>query len=146
MAIYLIATVILSYPLAFHPKSLSRLDNGDARLNAWAISWVAHQVVHDPLRLFEANTFHPLPHSLAYSEHLAALGVLALPILWLTDNLVLTTNLLLLLAMFASALGMYWLARTLTGSHLASLLAGIFFSFATFRFNRLPHLQMQLYA
>ncbi len=144
--IYAVATVVLSYPLAFHPSSLSRLDNGDARLNAWAMSFVAHQVVHDPLSLFEANTFHPLPHSLAYSEHLALLGVLALPLLLFTDDLVLTNNLLLLFSMWATAMGMYFLARTLTRNHLASLLAGLFFSFAAFRFNRLPHIQMQLYA
>ncbi len=144
--VYAVATLALSYPLALHPASFSRLDNGDARLNAWAMSWVAHQVVHDPLNLFEANTFHPLPHSLAYSEHLALLGVLSLPILWLTDDLVLTNNLLLLFSMWASAMGMYVLARTLTRNHLASLLAGLFFSFAAFRFNRLPHIQMQLYA
>ncbi len=144
--IYALATVVLSYPLAFHPASLSRLDNGDARLNAWAMSWVAHQVVHDPLRLFDANTFHPLPHSLAYSEHLALLGILALPLLRLTDDLVLTNNLLLLFSMWGSAMAMYVLARTLTRNHLASLLAGLFFSFAGFRFNRLPHIQMQLYA
>jgi hypothetical protein len=146
LLVYAVATLVLSYPLAFQPGSLSRLDNGDARLNAWAISWVAHQAVQDPLRLFEANTFHPLPHSLAYSEHLAFLGILALPLLRFTDDLVLTNNLLLLASMWASAMAMYFLARTLTRHHLASLLAGLFFSFASFRFNRLPHLQMQLYA
>jgi hypothetical protein len=144
--LFALATLVLSYPLALHPASLSRLDNGDARLNAWAISWVAHQVLHEPFHLFDGNTFHPLPNSLAYSEHLALLGVLAVPLLSFTDDLVLTTNLLLLFSMFVSALGMYWLARTLTSSHLASLLAGLFFSFALFRFNRLPHIQMQLYA
>jgi hypothetical protein len=144
--VFAAATLVLSYPLAFHPKSLSRLDNGDARLNAWAISWVAHQVVRDPLRLFEANTFHPLPHSLAYSENLTVLGLMALPLLAATDDLVLTTNLLLLVSMFAASMSMYWLARVLTGSQGASVLAGVFFSFASFRFNRLPHLQMQFYA
>ncbi len=144
--LYGLATVVLSYPLAFHPSSLSRLDNGDARLNAWAMSWVAHQVAHDPLSLFEANTFHPLPHSLAYSEHLAVLGILALPLLRVTNDLVLTNNLLLLVSMWATAVAMYVLARALTRNHLASLLAGLFFSFASFRFNRLPHIQMQLYA
>jgi hypothetical protein len=144
--IFAAATAVLSYPLALHPASLSRLDNGDARLNAWAISWVAHQVVQDPLRLFEANTFHPLPHSLAYSENLTALGIMALPLLAATDDLVLTNNLLLLFSMFAAAMAMYWLAQVLTGSHVAAVLAGFFFSFATFRFNRLPHLQLQFYA
>jgi hypothetical protein len=91
--IYAVATVVLSYPLALDPASLSRLDNGDARLNAWAMSWVAHQVVHDPLRLFEANTFHPLPHSLAYSEHLALLGILCASASPLHRRSVLTGNL-----------------------------------------------------
>ena len=144
--IFAVATVVLTYPLAFHPASLSRLDNGDARLNAWAISWVSYQLTHDPFRLFEANTFYPLPHSLAYSEHLTVQGILALPLLLLTDDLVLTNNLILLFSIFASALGMYWLAHALTGSHRAALLAGLFFAFAPFRFNRLPHIQVQLYA
>ena len=144
--IFVLATVVLSYPLAFSPASLSRLDNGDARLNAWAMSWVAHQLVHEPLELFDANTFYPLPLSLAYSEHLTVQGIMALPLLAVTNDLVLTNNLILLFAMFASALGMYLLAFSLTRSHLAAILAGLFFSFAPFRFNRLPHIQMQLYA
>jgi hypothetical protein len=146
VVVFALASVLLSYPLAFSPKSLSRLDNGDARLNAWAISWVAHQITEDPLRLFDANTFHPLPNSLAYSEHLSVLGIAALPLLHWTDNLVLTNNVLLLIAMFATAMSTYALVWSLTGSHLAAILAGLFFSFAPFRFNRLPHIQMQLYA
>jgi hypothetical protein len=144
--IFAIATVVLSYPLAFSPASLSRLDNGDARLNAWAMSWVAHQLVSDPLDLFNANTFYPMPRSLAFSEHLTVQGVLAIPLLALTNDLVLTNNLITLFAMFASALGMYLLVFSLTRSHLAALLGGLFFSFAPFRFNRLPHIQVQLYA
>lgn len=140
------ATLVLTYPLATRPSSLSRFDNGDARLNAWAISWVSHQLAQDPFRLFEANTFHPLPHSLAFSEHLTLHGLLALPLLRLSDDLTLTTNLLLLGYIWFSACAMYWLVKTLTGSHAAALLAGLFFSFAPFRFNRLPHIQMQLYA
>jgi len=144
--VYAVATAVLSYPLAFQPASLSPLDDDAARRNAWAMSWVAHQVVHDPLRLFEANTFHPQPHSLAYSENLALPGILALPLLRFTDDLVLTNNLLLLFSMWATAMAMYFLGRTLFRNHLASLLAGLFFSFAAFRFNRLPYIQMQLYA
>ena len=144
-ALFFVATLVLSYPLALHPATSSRFDNGDARLNAWAISWVAHQILHDPLHLFDANTFYPLPHSLAYSEHLTVEGLIALPLLALTNDLTLTTNLVLLFAMFSSAFGMYLLAHTLTRDHLAALAAGLFFSFAPFRFNRLPHIQMQLY-
>jgi hypothetical protein len=138
--------LVLTYPLALHPASLGRFDNGDARLNAWAMSWVAHQVIHDPLHLFQANTFHPLPNTLAFSEHLFVPGLMTLPLLQLTNDLVLSHNLVLLLSIFLSAIGMYALTVSLTGSRLAGILAGLFFSFAPFRFNRLPHIQMQLYA
>jgi hypothetical protein len=72
-------------------------------------------------------------------------GIIAVPILWLSDDLVLTFNLLLMFGMVISALGMYVLMRTLTNHRGAALLCGLFFSFASFRFVRLPHLQMQLY-
>jgi hypothetical protein len=143
--VYIVATVALTYPLAFHPASLGRLDNADAQLNAWAMSWVAHQVVNDPFHLFQANIFYPLPNTLAFSEHLFIPGLIALPILRLSDDLVLTFNMVLLVSIFVSALGMYVLVRVLTGNHTAALLSGLFFSFATYRFVRLPHIQMQLY-
>ena len=145
-ALFAMVTLAVTYPLALHPASLGRFDNGDARLNAWAMSWVAHQVVRDPIHLFEANTFYPLPRTLAFSEHLFVPGLMTLPPLLLTNDLVLSYNLVLLFSIFLSALGMYLLTFSLTGSRLAGILAGIFFSFAPFRFNRLPHLQMQLYA
>ena len=145
-AVFAFATLVLTYPLATSPASLGRFDNGDARLNAWAVSWVAHQVVHDPLRLFDANTFYPLAKTLAFSEHLFVPGLMTLPLLLVTNDLVLSYNLVLLASIFLSALGMYLLTFSLTGGRVAGILAGLFFSFAAFRFNRLPHLQMQLYA
>lgn len=144
--VFAVATLVLTYPLATSPASLGRFDNGDARLNAWAISWVAHQVVHDPIHLFDANTFYPLQKSLAFSEHLFVPGLIALPLLLVTNDLVLSYNLILLASIFSSALGMYFLTTSFGGGRIAGILAGLFFSFAAFRFNRLPHLQMQLYA
>ncbi len=145
-SIFAIATVALTYPLAIHPTSLGRFDNGDARLNAWAMSWVANQLIHDPLHLFQANTFYPLANTLAFSEHLFVPGLMALPLLELTNDLVLSYNLVFLFSIFLSAVGMYVLTVSLTGSRLAGIVAGLLFSFAPYRFNRLPHIQMQLYA
>jgi hypothetical protein len=142
---YVAATIVLTYPLAFHPSSLSRLDNGDAQLNAWAVSWVGHQILNNPRELFQANTFYPLPNSLAFSEHLFVPGLIALPILLASDDLVFTYNMLLLISIFLSAAGMYLLVASLTGNRTAALLSGLFFSFASYRFVRLPHIQMQLY-
>jgi hypothetical protein len=145
LLLYVVATVLLTYPLALHPSSHSRLDNADAQLNAWAISWVAHQAPRNPLELFQANTFHPLPNSLAFSEHLFLPGVIAAPILSISNDLVLTNNALLFFGIVLSALGMYVLVYRLTQDPLAAFLAGLFFSFAPYRFVRLPHIQMQIY-
>ena len=145
-SIFAIATVALTYPLAIHPTSLGRFDNGDARLNAWAMSWVANQLIHDPLHLFQANTFYSLANTLAFSEHLFVPGLMALPLLELTNDLVLSYDLVFLFSIFLSAVGMYVLTVSLTGSRLAGIVAGLLFSFAPYRFNRLPHIQMQLYA
>jgi hypothetical protein len=143
---YALATLALAYPLSFHPARLGRFDNGDARLNAWVISWVSHQLGADPLRLFEANIFHPLPHTLAFSEHLLIPGLLAMPLLSATNDLVLTYNLITLTAIFTSALAMYVLVASLSGSQAAALVSGLAFAFTPYRFDQLPHLQMQLYA
>lgn len=146
VAIFGLATVALTYPLSFHPSNRGPFGDPIAEANAWTLSWVAHQVTSQPLRLFEANRFYPLPQALAYSEHLFVPGLLATPLLRLTDDLVLTHNLVLLSAIFASALGMYLLVMLLTGNGSAAILAGLFFSFAPLRFEWLGELQIQLYA
>jgi hypothetical protein len=136
----------LTYPLSLHPSNRGPFGDPIDEEYAWTLSWVAHQVVSHPLELFEANRFYPLPQALAYSEHLFVPGLLATPLLWLTDDLVLTHNLVLLGAIFASALGMYLLVSLLTGSCSAAILAGLFFSFAPLRFAWLNELPIQLYA
>ena len=71
---------------------------------------------------------------------------MTLPLLKTTNDLVLSYNLVFLFSIFLSAVSMYVLTVSLTGSRLAGIVAGLLFSFAPYRFNRLPHIQMQLYA
>ena len=52
-------TVIHTWPLATDLPHLSRVDNADTELNAWAVSWIAHRLPRDPLHLFDANIFFP---------------------------------------------------------------------------------------
>jgi hypothetical protein len=113
--------------------------------NAWIVSWVSHQVMTHPSRLFDAGVYHPLPRGLTFSEHLIIPGLIALPLLRLTDDLVLTYNLILFFAMFSAALAMYLLTVSLTENRPAALLSGLFYSFAAYRLERLDLLQLQLY-
>ena len=78
-----------TWPLAGAPAHWSRIDNGDAALNIWAVNWVGSHLPHDPAHLFEANIFYPERHTLAYSEMMLVQGLLAVPIVELGGSPVL---------------------------------------------------------
>ena len=77
LAVFILLACIHTWPLAADPAHASRIDNGDAMLNTWAVAWVGHQLPRDPLNLFDANIFYPEPLTLAYSEAMIVQGVLA---------------------------------------------------------------------
>ena len=58
--------VAMTWPLARAPQAQLH-GNADVRGNAWAVSWVARQVVRDPLHLFDSNMYFPHTKSLAYA-------------------------------------------------------------------------------
>ena len=78
------------------PATLSRNDNGDTVLHEWIMAWVAHQVVANPLHLFDANIFYPERHTLAYSDHLFVQSMMGAPLLWAGASPVLVHNLVLM--------------------------------------------------
>jgi hypothetical protein len=130
-----------TWPLASDPARLSRNDNGDTQLNEWIVSWIAHQLPRDPLRLFDANIFHPEPRSLAFSEPLLVPGLLGAPLRWAGASPVLTYNLLLLVGFVGAGLAGYRLVHAWTGDALAGILAGTLLAFNAQTLSRLPHLQ-----
>src|SRR6185436_6757511 len=70
-------------------------------------------------------------------------GIVAAPMVWAGMRPVLVHNLLLLGAIGGSGLAMFALARHLTGSRGAGLLAGIVFAFAPYRFEHIMHMELQ---
>jgi len=68
--------------------------------------------------------------------------VVASPIYWLTGNLVITYNVVLLLTFPLCAMAMYALVHRLTGSAAGAFVAGLAFAFAPYRISQLPHIQM----
>ena len=139
--VFLFLAVVHTWPLVTGLDHLSR-HNDDEYLNAWAVSWVAHQLLSDPFRLFEANIFYPHEQALAYTEPLIVPGVMGVPILWLSGSPLLTYNLLLLLGLTLTALAMYGLVVSWSGDHWGGLLAGALLAFSTPMLTRLPHLQI----
>jgi hypothetical protein len=139
--LFAVLSLVLTYPLALHMADAVE-DRQDALLNVWITAWDGHQLLNDPLGLFDANIFHPYPRTLAYSELLLGNGLLALPITAATGNPVLGYNVALLLSFVLSGLGAYLLVLWLTRSPGAGLVAGTIFAFSAYRMTNLAQAQL----
>jgi len=137
---YLGLGVLVTWPLASDPGRLIT-PNADSYLNAWAMAWVVHQGLIDPAHLYDANTYHPLPLALAYTETLLPQALQALPVRLLGGSALLAYNLVLLATFPLAGLGAYLLARDLGASRVGALLAGLAFGFGAFRNEHLVHVQ-----
>ena len=141
MLLFALLTALHTWPLAAAPGTWSRMDNGDAQLNAWILAWVAHQLPRAPLELFDANIFHPARDTLAFSEPLIVPALVAGPILWLHGSPVLAHNLSLMAGLVLTALATYALVLRWTADRPAALLAGSLFAFNAHTLTRLAHIQ-----
>jgi hypothetical protein len=108
----------------------------------WMLAWNTHAFVHQPLSIFDANIFYPLPRTLAFSENLMGGGLIAAPFLWLTGNPVLAMNLVALLSAPLCALGAHLLGRRLGLSVWGAAVCGMVFGFSPPRFLRLDQLHL----
>ncbi len=141
-AAYGLAAVVWLSPLSLHLVD-HVYDPGDSFLNAWALAWDWRALGSQPLDLFQANIYYPARGSLAFSEHLLVPALLAGPVLSLTHNPILAHNLVLLLSFPLGGLGVYLLARRLSGSFWAGVLAGAMFAFCPYRTMQITRLQIE---
>ena len=142
VAVFVVLTGVLTFPLSLEPGTRALPLSADTRLFLWTLSWDVHALLHQPLRLFDANIFHPEPRTLAYSEHLVGSAVLGAPFLLATDNPVLALNVVVLLSCVLSGAGAFLLARQLGISTAGAFAAGVIFAFAPPRFTRLAQLHL----
>ena len=115
---------------------------GDPLLNAWILGWDADRLRHGLSGLWTAPPFYPYPDTLAYSEHLLGIAVPLAPIYWLTGNAVLLYNVALIGSFALAGIGMYLLARDLTGRRDAAVLAALAFMWCPNRAPHVTHLQV----
>ncbi len=141
LVLFTLLTVAHTWPLATAPGTLSRNDTADTVLHEWIMAWVAHQVVADPLHLFDANIFYPERHTLAYSDHLFVQSMMGAPLTWAGASPVLVHNLVLLagfaLTGWTACLVLWWW----TGSAIGGVVAGSLLAFNSFTLTRLPQIQ-----
>jgi hypothetical protein len=139
---YLCLAIVTTHPLWLHLAEAVPGDIGDPLLNTWILAWDTHALLTDPLHLFDANIFYPLPHTLAYSEHLLSTAALSLPLGLISGEPVVAYNLSLLLSFPLAGLGMYLLVLRWTSWRQAAFLAGLAFAFAPYRLASIAHLQL----
>ena len=133
--------VLHTWPLASAPGTLSRNDNGDFILHEWIMAWVSHQVVTNPLHLFDANIFYPERYTLAYSDHLFVQSMMGAPLLWAGASPVLVHNLVLMAGFALTGWTTSLVMKQWTGSWLAAIVSGTLVAFNAFTLTRLPQIQ-----
>jgi hypothetical protein len=139
-AFFIVLSIALTWPLAIGLDDTVS-DLGDPLLVTWILDWTSHALLHQPLHLFSAPMYYPTPLTLAYSEHLTGIAILLLPLHIVGVEPLVIYNIAMLLGFALSGYGAYVLARMFTKSIAASLIAGIFFAFVSFKFDHLAHLQ-----
>ncbi len=133
---------VMKWPVLRHLRSAVPEDLGDPLLQVWQLAWGAHAVVHQPRHLFDANTFFPLPRSLAFSDSLLGYAPLGALIGGGPQAAVVRYNLAFLLSYALASAGAYALARQLGCRPLAAGVAGVGFAYAPWHLAQEGHLQI----
>jgi hypothetical protein len=148
-AFYVVASLAMTWPLALDCAHSLPADFGDPLLNSYILAWgeghLTATLGGDLAaygRWWQANIFYPAPYALAYSEHLFAEIVIALPVWLATGNVILSYNFVFLASYALSGLGAFLLVRELTGRPRAALVAGLCFAFVPYRISQMPHVQV----
>jgi F5/8 type C domain len=139
--IYIAATAGIGRDVLAHASTAAMHDSGDPLLTAAILHWTT---THLPLSdaWWQFPIFYPTRDTLAFSEHLLGISVIATPLEWITGNVMVTYNVMALLTFPLSAVAMYALVWRLTRSHPAAFIGGLVFGFAPYRISQAPHIQM----
>ncbi|MEA2235016.1 MAG: hypothetical protein QOD83_4832, partial [Solirubrobacteraceae bacterium] len=140
-ALGVLLAVALHWPLALHLGDRIAQDLGDPLVQAWQVAWDGHALAHQPLRLFQANQFWPLPDSLAFSDALvgyAPAGLIGSGV----HAAVARYDVLFLLAYALCFAGAWLLARELGAGRVGAAAAGAAFAFAPWRLEQEGHLHV----
>ncbi len=142
LALFTLLTAVMTWPQAARLGSQAT-DHPDVYFNMWRFGWIAHALATSPGHILDGNIFYPEKRTLTFSDAMPVEAALAVPMLWAGVPPVLVHNLMLLGGIVLSALGIYVLARRLTGSAAAGITAGVVFAFAPYRFEHYMHMELQ---
>ena len=132
-------TALMTWPWVTRMRD-AVVDSGDPYLVAWMLWWDYHQTFTDPLKLFDANIFYPLPYTLAYSENCYGVALLFFPLFAIGLRPLTVHSVATFLGFAFCGYSAFRLTRTLTKSDGAAWVAGIIFAFVPYRFHLLSQL------
>src|SRR6478672_9103844 len=105
--------LVQAWPLPLQLGSVLPNDPGDPVLNTWILWWNARVLPLTP-GWWNGPMFHPAPGSLAFSEILLGLSIVASPLQWLGASPIVAYNLVFLVSTPLAAFFAYLLAWQLT--------------------------------
>ncbi len=136
---FLALAVVQTWPLALHMGNHSIGWQGDSYVMWWNLGWVKHSLLHLSNPFHTDALFAPQGTDLYLHTLNPVNAMLAMPLLLITDNVLLSWNVLLLIYLALSGMGGYALCYHVTKDRWASLFGGFVFAFA-------PHVMMQMNA
>jgi hypothetical protein len=143
--LFAVLAVLLTWPRLANAAA-SVVDPGDPLEDVWTLRWIDHALLTDPAHLYDAPIFHGFPLPLAYDDTSLGPALLALPLTALTGSMVLTYNLLIIASYALAGWGAFLLARHVTRSMAAGVVAGMVYGFWSYTFAHISHLSvMSLY-
>ncbi len=113
----------------------------DPLIDLWTVHWLTSHAL-EPSRLFGGNIFFPDPAAILYSDLSIGTAVLLLPLRPFVSDPVLLYNLGVLVALAFGGWSFHALARDLTGSRSAGLLAGVLAAFGSHQLFHVYHLNL----
>jgi hypothetical protein len=140
-ALATVLALVMHWPLPLHLGRDIAQDLGDPLVQAWQIAWDGHALAHQPLRLFQANTFWPQPDALAFSDALvgyAPAGLIGSG----THAAVARYDVLFLGAYALCFAGAWLLARELGTGRGGAAIAGAAFAYAPWRLEQEGHMHV----
>jgi hypothetical protein len=130
LLLFVIAVVVMTYPLAFRPAEglPNRRQDNDILTSFWQMWWVGEVLKHGHNPNFTTYLYHPNGLDITFQPRpWAALGVW-MPLRSLLGD-VASFNVSLMLGLLASAYCAYLLIHHLTGNRVAAWSGGAFFAF-----------------
>ena len=143
IAIYAVASLAYTYPLAFESSKVP-YNTGDPLLLAWILSWEKHALSANTGHFFDGNIFYPIGGSLFLSDLLIG----ALPIFsffTLFVNPLQAYNLTIIIALILNAFFMYLLVRRIIEDAIAAFAAGLIYAFNPLTLAQLSHGQLMMF-